>query len=146
MKGSELIWTVLVLVVFLFVDYLLVFPKTVHGTTVNVSIGTGHSVTILGATEVKVSAADNSYFRITAGGTMLEGHPNTIDGHQFTAQGTLPAEGWVIRNGEGIDMTITNPTLMIVTTALTPTVFWTITVLLFLLAIVVWLLGLETLP
>jgi hypothetical protein len=141
LKLSQFLWTVAVLIVFLFFEYYYVFPKTKYGTSVNITASAGDIVTIMGATEVNVKASTVGYFRITANRETLEGHPEKIESNKFLAEGILPAEGWDIRNGGDIDITITHPTMLVVTKAFTFDAAFAISIMFLLIGLLIWLVG-----
>ena len=114
MNTKQWIFSVLVLVVAIWIGFVKTHSQTMYGTTVSFTVDVGDKITIIGADLVSINSEDDGYYRIYAGESRLIGYPDEKD--QFSAEDPVfPTQDWQIKDGINVDVTIKSDHTVVVT-------------------------------
>ena len=114
MNTKQWIFSILVLVVAIWIGIARIHSQTMYGTTVSFAVDVTDKITITGADIVSINSKDDDYYRIYAGESRLIGYPDEKD--QFSAQDPVfPTQDWQIKDGIGVDVTIKSDHTVVVT-------------------------------
>ncbi|KKT55928.1 MAG: hypothetical protein UX08_C0007G0104 [Candidatus Collierbacteria bacterium GW2011_GWB1_45_35] len=114
MNTKQWIFSILVLVVAIWVGVEKTHSQTMYGTTVSFTVDASDKITITGADLVSVNSEDDGYYRIYAGESRLIGYPDEKD--QFSAEDPVfPTQDWQIKDGIGVDVTIKSDHTVVIT-------------------------------
>lgn len=114
MNTKQWMFSILVLVLAIWVAAAKMHPQTMYGTTISFTVDVSDRIAITGANLVSVSSKADDYYRIYAGDSRLIGYPDEKD--QFSAQDSaFPTQDWQIKDGDNVDITVKAESLVVVT-------------------------------